>query len=439
MSLAEKSIRAILLGTVVTYILLSSLASAQYMINEEEGRDIVFEGEPPKPPISSSPTLNCAVHELSMPSQKFRAAGSTGGNGLLNEIQLEAIAYPLSLNLYDLEETPDEVVDRLNLQSLAQQFSNDTAIIVLDEFSSENEDFHGDLVSRHIQRLIKATGEFVIDESSSAIGNFNARWFEHTSNFHLVVVDVPLGELKTSTISAKLREALDVLSGFRIVVNMSFVLIPCATVEEFWEKVRSEEVPDFETYLASLIVDEANRTNLIQNFINYPAELKAFIEINKDAFDNKLVEKFAIGESDLIDERDPLLEVITNPGEHSFLSFVASAGNFSLPFPMFPAANENVIGVAALNRGVSYSNDGEIVEYGDWYRQTRTEGEEDFFVAGTSFSAPNVSVFVALDMARQMPEFTVVDIIEPPLVKICPNRFNLALESVILNNFSCSQ
>jgi hypothetical protein len=96
------------------------------------------------------------------------------------------------------------------------------------------------------------------------------------------------------------------------------------------------------------------------------------------------------------------------------LNHVASSGNYGLPYAMYPAAWDIVVAVSSQDAvppagfggtPSSFSNAGEVMAPGALYALSRTSphGDQVLAYAGTSFSAPVVSLFTALDLMRDAP------------------------------------
>ena len=95
--------------------------------------------------------------------------------------------------------------------------------------------------------------------------------------------------------------------------------------------------------------------------------------------------------------------------------YVASAGNFGLGFPMYPAAWPLVVGTSSQDGAAapanftsqksSFSNSGQVMAPGALFELGRSpNGERSIAYAGTSFAAPVVSLFTALDLKRPTPK-----------------------------------
>jgi hypothetical protein len=95
------------------------------------------------------------------------------------------------------------------------------------------------------------------------------------------------------------------------------------------------------------------------------------------------------------------------------INYVASSGNFGLDYPLYPAAWAIVAAVgsqdAVMPSGFGtlrsgFANSGQVIAPGALYELSRTAGgDRAVAFAGTSFSAPAVSLFTALDLMREGP------------------------------------
>ena len=95
------------------------------------------------------------------------------------------------------------------------------------------------------------------------------------------------------------------------------------------------------------------------------------------------------------------------------INHVASAGNFGLDYPLFPAAWESVVAVGSLDATLpsgfgaqksAFSNSSQVVAPGALYELSRSiDGDQVLAYAGTSFAAPVVSLFTALDLMQDAP------------------------------------
>ena len=191
----------------------------------------------------------------------------------------------------------------------------------------------------------------------------------------------------TRLISSRTDDALGTLERMRVqkvAVNMSFAIVPCSVLDDFL--ANKEQFETFEAYLEALAGQEVDEL------------MEAVLRV--------------AGET-----RDPLLGLISDiQGSSADHVFVASAGNFALRYQTYPAAHEAVVGVSAseaqnLRRLAFFSSMGEVSEAGAWFTATNPypninghhQARSFVAYAGTSFSAPDVAVFSALDLSRARP------------------------------------
>ncbi len=95
------------------------------------------------------------------------------------------------------------------------------------------------------------------------------------------------------------------------------------------------------------------------------------------------------------------------------INYVASSGNFGLGYPLYPAAWEIVVAVSSQDAVApaglatvksSFANSGQVMAPGALYELSRSAGGDAALAyAGTSFSAPVVSLFTALDLMQDSP------------------------------------
>lgn len=187
-------------------------------------------------------------------------------------------------------------------------------------------------------------------------------------------------------------------------MNMSWVLLPCATVEAF-DGARADFLT-FEKYLAALEV--GGLTTTAASDPTYAANVLRLLS--------------------WVGPEDSLFELISGDQgsssrvpftlfEHAKVAFVAATGNFGMDYQMLPAAWPLVVGVGAP-RGEQplalqqepppFTNAAEVAAPGAWFLLQRSpefdtpasveEPESIVSYAGTSFSAPMISLFTAVDM-----------------------------------------
>src|SRR5690606_6581346 len=103
------------------------------------------------------------------------------------------------------------------------------------------------------------------------------------------------------------------------------------------------------------------------------------------------------------------------------LVFVAASGNYGPGFPLFPAALPGVVSVGAqgvddmgklLTTPAAFSNAAAVLAPGDTV-VVRTFGSYGLALKGTSFAAPVVSAFTALDLQTLAPRCEPANPLDP--------------------------
>jgi hypothetical protein len=403
---------------------------------------------------------NCLAHEMSAPGQALHASGSalhaSGSVGGLVPFpnpspEVQSIIFPF--NNPDVEEVESRhdqsvgilVVDEFSgvysvnveevLQSLLPWGQQELVAQHLADLKTNKHISHGALVMDHINALTLGTGNYDLERqpSGEAISPDGVITWQHKQqqNKRLVVMGVDVatgGTINTELITGEIISALDVMQDFgdegidTIIVNMSFILLPCAILEDFL----ASSVDTFDEYTAALIEingedpDDANIFRAFGSLISTPLETRY-----RDPL-SCLVDDLIGAEEP--DEEEPGCEVEFDGSKPSAITFVASAGNLNdkhdrLDFPMYPAAWDNVISVSARThadptRRVDFSNPGQVMATGAWFALSdwqhfadrlnegnplpeNTQIQESVAYAGTSFAAPSMTVAAAMYQACQ--------------------------------------
>lgn len=223
-------------------------------------------------------------------------------------------------------------------------------------------------------------------------------------DLNLVVATVPTNGYQTGLIASRLAAALETLtSGYRVddvAVNMSFGLVPCSVVSQIAE--HRKKIPEY------------TMLNYAEDVLNNYYGENGFSPLELQAFLVALLRPIE-------PEADPLrrfIQLSIDADDASFLipgrrvpqlAYVASAGNYKLSFPLYPAAWPEVISVSASvkTQKTGYSNSGEDMLPGNHVLTLPGRGSvQPVAVAGTSFAAPVLAAFAALDMSSPSPRCT---------------------------------
>jgi len=225
--------------------------------------------------------------------------------------------------------------------------------------------------------------------------------FGHGYVGEVVLQTVDTAGRDTAAIVAAIRGSLEYLSrvgelGFTdFVVNMSFAVVPCAVAAD----LGASSVTTFDEYVAAV--------RLVNGIgAQYDEGLAELLTTPLGAEDDPLLayldcplpaEKYGL----------PRCDGGWQNGGYVLgsLVHVASSGNLGHGFALYPAAWPSVISVSSLDAsGAGYSpsrsgfaNSGEVAAPGALFELGDAGAGQTIAYAGTSFSAPIVTLFAALD------------------------------------------
>jgi hypothetical protein len=262
---------------------------------------------------------------------------------------------------------------------------------------------HGAVVMNHINTLIVGTGKY---RSRVNVLDYGLAIFDYigSPDQWITVEAVDTDDLDTDVIKSRMEDAItnSVLGGNSVVVNMSFSVASCNMKNDF-KAIRSR-YPTFERY--SVAVANANAA------LRGPEESAAdFLRRVRRTLVTPLP-------GDLL---QMFLEDNDLPDDTRRLVYVAAAGNFGLGYATYPAAWQNVLSASASDfatpttpvRRSTFSNYGELMMPGSWFKLTNPAGLNGPYTdapsvvyAGTSYAAPDLTVFSALDLTLSTPRCT---------------------------------
>ena len=384
---------------------------------------------------------NCPVNEAEIAGQGARAVGSIGGLAIKpNPVDSSGASIP----------TFDPFTVGSDMFTTADPTSSEpTAIIIVDDFNG-NEDLeqpgvyfldqrdgptlagltsgateaevtaledagqysHGALVFNHTLALLSAgdptprPADFVVNLPVEDI-EINVPAFIFTGP-NIVVAALDTQDFNTAIIGGRLQATIQTLARQQIrrfAVNLSFGLVPCSVLADIEAGVQRQPDLTFEEYQAEVFdenkdnpdVDAAQLREDLVNILTTP--------VNVDS--------------------DPLLTgAETNPEQFANaavtdITYLAASGNYSLPYSLYPGYWSEFVSTSAHNladtsappvRDPDYSNTGEVLMPGGYYKLTAYDPDTGGFrtyseisIAGTSFAAPVLSVFTALDFTQTAP------------------------------------
>ncbi len=382
---------------------------------------------------------NCPINEFKIPGEGVRARGGIGG---------------LAVKPYPLGSTPGDVLPvSQHIESLAApKFDQPSAILVVDDFNGQGlrvpgvyfpdqgggdtlgglssrlpldlnartpqqeaeldtleangQVSHGALVFNHTLALLSVLDQDVnistlrVDTPAPgvpfAFEPLDVILAEFT-NLGILVAAVDTEDFDTTIIAGRIAATLRMLAAQggveRFAVNLSFGLVPCSVLEDF--QASKAQFPTFERYQEAVM--KANNLDAAQ----FREELARVLTV-----------PVGVDPLRILAQRDR-----EKYGGAAAITYLAAAGNYQLDYALFPGhwpefvsvSAENLSGPAGL-KDADYSNTGEVLLSGGYYRLTFFDPISgawttypDISVAGTSFAAPVLSVYTALDYSNNAP------------------------------------
>lgn len=390
----------------------------------------------------------CLAHEGTLPGQTMFISGSTlfisgsagpfavgtdlmyEANGVTTQVEARPPSYylgqpPAAAGVPTLAELlgPTDAAEGDVVIFVADDFSGGhfrlpSEVLGFDRFSltaAELEDLvnklsngdvisHGASVLHHLNSLVAATGHYEpVDLGQTHDGTHVWRNTDSSAKLVLRALDLSqqasAGTIDTADIATALvdgiRGAWDELAGLDVqasayVINLSWVLLPCKTVADFIADRGIGRFATFGDYLGALADRNPDLEDELATGEGFAANLARILTwVGPEDGLHELVNG---------DERVNLFEA----GGARRFAVVAAAGNFSLPYQMFPADWPFVVGAGAADYPQSqrrYSNVADVVVPGEWFQLVREDDSPvELSYAGTSYSAPAVSLFTAINL-----------------------------------------
>jgi hypothetical protein len=363
------------------------------------------------PPNSANDYTNCTVNEFELPGQIAFIKGTEGG---------------LSYKPITKFKTAFTIGSELKTSFFAKTNPNtSTAILVVDDFGptsspvyalgdglfkqttldlatikqlqDSNQLSHGALVFRQIRDEILGTGLYTLN---SALSTTTKKIYESkiSTKFRLTVVAVNTELQSTGVIASRIKSAIDALALAPsptpltgIAINMSFALMPCEVYNDYkaWDSSITD-VQTFEDYMKELF---NKNTDVASSY-------------------DELVQAIVESTNNFNGIQDPLYRLIQGNSGVNYSArrnaYIASAGNYSLKYSMYPANWANVVNVTGSAVGTpstraDFFNQGEVMHTAASFQLNPgsfcSPNCNPVYYLGTSFSAPTVTTFSALDLA----------------------------------------
>ena len=362
-------------------------------------------------------TGNCPITAFDIPGQGMRAEGSVG-DFIVNKPGNPVTKAELSAKVAETLGNIDSAFkgDEATVILVADKFSRGQFFIgeyikylplikeryprYLEWYQDRLKEYaqysHGAIVLNHTNGILKQMYNLAyVGTASNAAGGYSV-YKQKIGGKYVLLVPVDINYLSTTAIRQKIVEYIGSIRTNtaigNIVTNMSFALVPCKKLATAQSRGIS-----FAEYVKQVADDLGKTTDeVLQDWGSEASIVPAtdgLIGLTNDPYS-----AFVQLASDWIGD----------------IVFVASSGNYSAGFPMYPAAARNVISSSSSDYSTgetvsSFSNAGEIMTPGAWFNLDDPLGIsglgliKEIAYAGTSFSAPALSVFSALDLAKTQP------------------------------------
>lgn len=358
----------------------------------------------------------CPANEFNLPGQGLQAVGAglqavgaIGGLFLTPSPQVEPVLLQPQLVAGELgfvDDNPPQhnevivmIVDDFGTGVYdlpAELLGGNVSAEALRQLSADGAITHGAMVLHHTLELFAARGyteRTDFTDSNHGIPSIELTRQAQYGSFIIRLINT--NGLDTSGIAAALRQAYgaslplgSLPPGFapRVVVNMSFVMLPCAVTGD----LEASGITTFEEYLQALAIVNNVDVGAVSSLLSRQPT-------NDDLLNYLSCPFNTAGDC-----------TATNSFADS-LVHVASAGNFGSAFTLLPAAADTVIAVSSQDHETgswgsrsSFSNPGSVMAPGANF-ELSSGGGLTVSYSGTSFAAPVVTVLTALDLRRVTP------------------------------------
>ncbi len=393
------------------------------------------------PPPNDPGRYNCVTTEFDIPGQGARVAGSTGGltyTAFATNATAGTVGLSLTNNLLSsfspTQTTEILIVDDFGASSsLAYKLPSDifapgATSSTLETAIRDGKLTHGALVMRHANDALLGSGLYsVLSQTNNGSRTIYKDAQKKSTTLTVTAVNTRLAN--QAVISNTTRTKITTGDLYTIlyktlkdaprsmVINMSFVLTPCEVYEDFVVS----GAKTLEEYVERLVVANG-RTSNNNGLVDTSTEFE---------FINAIIESTNLG-------NDPLKKLIDLFARTHI--FVGASGNYGLPTAMYPAKWAGVVNVTGSSfdnqntRATSIFNAGEVMSVGSLFRlNPLSNSGKALYYFGTSYAAPSVSVFSALDLAGKQ-HCTDSQIFKSELALDTPSLSDSRLETVGATN-----
>ena len=363
---------------------------------------------------------NCPIDEFKVPGEGVRLKGGTGGF-------LTAFT-PMPGDVYAAGQ---------HVANLASpSFTDRSAILIVDDFDQDlnpgvylpdagGGGSHGALVFNHTLALLSTLNPignparqidpFTVNEPAPEMPfEFEAFGLPSVTfpKLGVTVAAVDTDDFNTDAIAGRIAATIHALSQggvSRFAVNLSFGLVPCSVLEDFG--AAKDEFSTFEAYRDAILRKNGYDPHS-PKVERFRKELTQILTVSVGGAPLRQLSQFGPNAF----------------GKVERIAYLASAGNYKMEDSLYPGRWAEFASVSASvletrsikkntpyllktrNKDYTYSNTGEVLLPGGYYQFTRYDAKQGRWVsnpklgfAGTSFAAPMLSVFTALDYTSHTP------------------------------------
>ncbi len=367
---------------------------------------------------------NCAVTSFDIAGPGNYSVGGASGEALLPGI------------------APDQVVDASvpALQTVTEIGPQPVAILVIDDFFEYRDEIpHGRLVSDLLKAMIQANPVYDFEPSQPVRHSNVWVWDPGEGYGTLLIVEVDTENFNTGDLRDRIESVVTMVRqefGInRLVLNMSFMLVPCVTPDYDLNALREGRVKR-ETDHVSLL-GEIARSRHVDINLDRPAADVVDQALNDDAAYRAVTVAFTnyalrLAQPDPGAALDPLHDYIRsltgagaywNSGADPLVFAVGSAGDMGRSVASFAPAAWPEVASASARIGTYApwvsSNRGQVILPGGLFPLG------DLYLIGTSFSAPVLSMNIAFYLTHD------AVCADPPLTLAVPRFLDAPLARTI--------
>ncbi|WP_425145717.1 S8 family serine peptidase [Deinococcus sp.] len=388
------------------------------------------------PSANDRETGRCLSSAFRAPGQSWDSNRSAGGLTQQAVVNTDPAERGKALGA---QLTPSGQVVRVTIL-IVDHFEPETIVLKENGVQTTYQLSHGNLVTEHLRAVLRGAGYVQASQNEFRKGAYTVS-----------LLAVQVDQLNTRQVVSRLTTTIkrnELRDNF--VINMSLAMLPCGVEADYQQSKQGLNAANGQLYTLNKYLSDLYAGN---------PQLAAQ-GISLFSFEQQLLNPPNLS------PQEPLRAFVTGMhGSYPQAVFVASSGNYGLPFSTMPAAWREVVSVGASDliglskpvghrarvpalggppvpAPVEWPDRGDVMEVGQWLHLDPAALRADcaptdpacalpglplsspvfdaFKYRGTSFSAPTVSAYVAMAMQAAGPKCV------PPNAPLPPNNFAAA-------------